>query len=75
MNMARRPIQKVGSEKVTSDAVTEPVSKADPLLAAVSTPRRRPINRATVVDTPKSSRVFASLPVEIISCVIEFPVW
>src|SRR3989442_11350523 len=67
------PIQNVGSENVTSDAVTQPVSRSVPLFAATSTPKKIPIKSESKVEVPRRMRVLVRRPVAIMSSKIGWP--
>ena len=56
------PIQKVGSANVEREADTVVLSKKESRLLEATIPRTTPIIMARIVDDPRRSRVFCSLP-------------
>src|SRR2546427_4923637 len=74
MSMRTSPIQKVGSENVVRDAVTQALSNMLPLLRAARVPRKIPTTIAMTDETPSKRSVFSSLPDWTISCMTGLPV-
>lgn len=69
------PIQKVGREYVVRDAITDPLSRAEPRLRAAKIPMRIPAMIDMTLEVPSKSRVFANLPDVTMSETTGAPVW